>query len=442
MKMLDGWMAERMGLGGALTKAALAAWQTERLRDAVAYARGASPFYRARRDWPEVEFASPADIARLPFTTPADLQRSDPPFLALSQGDVSRVVTLPSSGTLGPPKRLHFSPDDREATIDFFAHGMGLFTNAGDRVAVAFAGGAAGGIVDGLALALRRLGAEALRAPQPFDPAALAAWLRTERPDVVVGSPVPLLAAARSASCDGGRPLHARAALLSSDYAAKSVARAIGAAFGAEVFEHWGMTETGYGGAVDCGCHAGCHLRENELLIEVVDVATGAPASPAAIGEVVVTTLRRRAVPLVRYRTGDLARLVDEPCRCGSILKRLDSFSGRVGEAARLPGGGALSLPRLDEIAFGVDGVSDFVAAYDKGPPAVLSLSIAAPPALRAPATLDAVSARLAEDPVVGAEMREQRLKVDASFADAVLFPREGKRRFEKREGAPCARCS
>ena len=118
----------------------------------------------------------------------------------------------------------------------------------------------------------------------------------------------------------------------------RACARSIGAAFGAEIFQHWGMTETGYGGAVDCAGHCGCHLRENELWVEVVDVDSGAPAPAGAVGEVVVTTLRRRAVPLIRYRTGDLARLVEEPCRCGSILARLDGFAGRVGRRRNLAG--------------------------------------------------------------------------------------------------------
>ena len=110
-------------------------------------------------------------------------------------------------------------------------------------------------------------------------------------------------------------------------------------------------------------------------------------------------------------------------------------------DAATLPGGAALSLPRLDEALFAVEAVTDFVAAYDEGPPATLSLSVAAPPALRDPAALNAMRARLAEDPVLGASMRESRLRVELSFADAILFPREGKRRLMKREAAPCARC-
>ncbi len=135
---------------------------------------------------------------------------------------------------------------------------------------------------------------------------------------------MPLLAAARLALSDGGAPLRVRAMLLSSDHVARSLARAITAACGAEVFEHWGMTETGYGGAVDCTCHAGCHLRENELFVEVVDPRTGEPVRPGMLGEAVVSTLRRQSVPLLRYRTGDLARLTGRsralagPC-CGGL---------------------------------------------------------------------------------------------------------------------------
>jgi phenylacetate-coenzyme A ligase PaaK-like adenylate-forming protein len=351
------------------------------------------------------------------------------------------VVTHATSGTSGPPKRMHFSAEDREATIDFFTHGMGLFTRAGDRVAVAFPGISAGGIADGLAIAVGRLGSECRRAPSPFDPVALATWLRDERPDVIAGPPVPLLAAARVASCDGGSPLRARVVLLSSDHVAPSLARSINVAWEAEVFRHWGMTETGYGGAVECGRHCGCHLRENELLVEVVDAETGAPAPAGTIGEVVVTTLSRRAVPLVRYRTGDMARLVDQPCPCGSVLRRLDGFSGRKGESVRLPSSGEITLPLLDDALFAVEAVSDFAAMFDHGPPTTLSLSIAAPAPRRTKATLRAVHDRLAEDPIVGMAMREKRLRIETSFADAVLISREGKRRLLTREKASCARC-
>jgi phenylacetate-coenzyme A ligase PaaK-like adenylate-forming protein len=309
-------------------------------------------------------------------------------------------------------------------------------------VAIAFPGERPGGVGDGLAIALRRLGAAPLPAPSPLDPTTFVAWLRAERPEVVAGPPVPLLAAARLALCDGGAPIRALAALLSADHVAESLARALAAAWGAEIFRHWGMTETGYGGAVDCACHCGCHLRENALYVEVVDPETGAPAPAGALGEVVVSTLGRRAVPLLRYRTGDLARLIDAPCRCGSVLRRLDGFAGRLGENARLSDGATLTLPALDEALFAVEGVSDFVAEIDLGPPATLRLTIAAPAPERSPATLAAARARLAADPALGGALRRGALRVETAFADAVLCRHGAKRRLVIREAARCAqRC-
>ena len=438
---LDPWMAARMGLAAPLTREAIADWQLARLNETIVHARAASPFYRAQRGWPDGPLGGVEDLARLPFTTAADLLANDPPLLALSQSAVARVVTLETSGSSGPPKRLHFTPDDLESTVEFFRRGMALFTRPGDRAAIAFSGGQPGGVAAGLAVALRRLGAVPVAAPSPLDPAALAAWLRDARPDVVAGPPVPLLAAARVAANDGGAPIRARAVLLSSDHVAESVARALAAAWGAEVFRHWGMTETGYGGAVDCALHCGCHLREDELLVEIVDPASGAAAPTGGLGEIVVSTLRRRGAPLLRYRTGDLARLIDAPCPCGSALKRLDGFAGRVGAGAPLANGGELTMPRLDEALFALAAVSDFAAVVERGAPPTLRLSIAAPPPLRVAATLEAVRTRLAEDSVVGAALRAGALRVEAALADVAAFSFRAKRQLAIREAVACAQC-
>jgi len=438
---LDAWMASRMGLAAPLTRAAIDAWRLERLNQTIAHARAASPFYRTRRDWPEGALARLDDLARLPFTTAADLRADDPPLLALSQSAVARVVTLETSGTSGAPKRLHFTAEDQEATVEFFRHGMGLFTRPGDRVAIAFPGGRPGGVAAGLAIALRRLGAEPAAAPS-LQPAALAEWLRATRPDVVAGPPAPLIAAARVATSDGGAPIRVRAALLSSDHVAASLADGLARAWGAEVFRHWGMTETGFGGAVDCAFHCGCHLREDELLVEIVDPATGAPRPAGEVGEVVISTLRRRGAPLLRYRTGDLARLLDAPCGCGSALRRLDGFAGRIGGGVPLASGGELTLPRLDEALFALDGLCDFAAAVAPGRPATLRLTIAAPPPFRVAATLAAARARLLDDPVVGRAMRAGALAVEAEFAAALAVSGAAKRRLDVGEGGACAsRC-
>lgn len=438
---LDGWMAERTGLASPLTRAALEAWQLTQLRATVTHARAASPFYRSYPQWPDVNIRSLRDMARLPFTYPADLFRSNPPFLALSQGEIARVVTLATSGTSGLRKRLHFTAEDQEATTDFFHHGMGVFTRPGDRVAVAFPGDRPGSIGDGLATALRRLDATPLLMPQSADSADFVAMLRAEKPDIIAGPPVPLLAAARISASDGGAPVAIRAVLLSSDHVARSLSRAISKAWGAEVYEHWGMTETGYGGAVDCALHAGCHIRENELYVEIVDPETGEPLPHGAPGEVVITTLRRRGLPLLRYRTGDLARLIDVPCGCGSVLRRLSDFAGRIGAEAKLPGGGVLALQQLDEALFEIEAITDFAATIRTAHPMSLVLTIATPKHWRSPDVADSVKARLAPLPNIGPALADGTLRLSVDLASASTCQHDGKRRLHIRGAEPCAPC-
>ena len=122
------------------------------------------------------------------------------------------------------------------------------------------------------------------------------------------------------------------------------------------------MTETGYGGGVQCGAREGYHLRDDDLLIEVLDPQTGVPVKDGEYGELVLTTLRRRGMPLLRYRTGDLGRMLTEPCGCGCLKPRLDKVEGRLDDCMRLSDGTVLSMHVLDEMVFAVDGVQDFEA--------------------------------------------------------------------------------
>ncbi|NLH82843.1 MAG: phenylacetate--CoA ligase, partial [Phyllobacteriaceae bacterium] len=98
---LDAAMAARLGLPAEASRDDFARARLARLAATLAAARTESPFYRARRDWPERPPESLADLARYPFTTPEDLVRADPPLAAVSGGAVERIVTLPTSGTTG-----------------------------------------------------------------------------------------------------------------------------------------------------------------------------------------------------------------------------------------------------------------------------------------------------------------------------------------------------
>jgi phenylacetate-coenzyme A ligase PaaK-like adenylate-forming protein len=126
------------------------------------------------------------------------------------------------------------------------------------------------------------------------------------------------------------------------------------------VFGHYGMTETGLGGGVECEAMEGYHLREADLLFEIVHPVSGEPITDGSRGEVVCTTLTREAMPLVRYRTGDLAAWLPEPCPCSSALQRMGRVAGRLAGETALDGSSRLGLPALDETLFAVPGVTNF----------------------------------------------------------------------------------
>ncbi len=96
------------------------------------------------------------------------------------------------------------------------------------------------------------------------------------------------------------------------------------------VFDITGLTELyGPGTGIDCEYHEGIHYWADYYLLELLDPETLQPVAPGETGEMVVTTLRKEAAPLVRYRTRDLTRLIPNRCSCGSILPMHDRLLGR-----------------------------------------------------------------------------------------------------------------
>jgi phenylacetate-CoA ligase len=103
--------------------------------------------------------------------------------------------------------------------------------------------------------------------------------------------------------------------------------------------DNYGLSELmGPGVAGECAERRGLHLAEDHFLVELVDPATGAPARPGAVGELVLTTLTKEAFPLIRYRTGDLTTLTTEPCACGRTLARMGRVLGRTDDLLIIKG--------------------------------------------------------------------------------------------------------
>lgn len=356
---LEPWIAGKIGGSGArLTAEALARHQLARLRGTLRLAGTQSAFYRRLRMKAE-EVGTLDDLECLPFTTPQDIQDDPLAFLCVSQDEIARVVTLDTSGTTGRPKRLYFTASDQELTIDFFKVGMSTFTRRGDRVLILLPVARPGSVGDLLFTALARLGAGGIPHGPVTNLDVALETLAATGAEVVVGSPTQVLALARQR---GAQRLGVRCVLLTTDSVPASLVTAVEHAWGCTVFNHYGMTEMGLGGGVECQARRGYHLREADMLFEVVDPETGRPLPEGQTGEIVFTTLTRRGMPLIRYRTGDLSHFVPGPCPCGTALRTLARVEGRIANRVAIGAHGVLTLAELDEALFAVPGVIDFRA--------------------------------------------------------------------------------
>jgi phenylacetate-coenzyme A ligase PaaK-like adenylate-forming protein len=265
-----------------------------------------------------------SDFEKLPFTAPDDISQNPNDFLCTPLDDVSRIVTLNTSGSTGRSKRIFFTPEDQELTVDFFHHGMSTFTASEDRVMIFMPGRAPGGVCDLLARGLNRLDADSYVYGAISDYKDASRAMLEFCPTVLVGIPSQMHRLATEV-CD----FRLKSVLLASDYIQPLFVSVIEDAWGCKVFTHYGMTETGLGGAVSCHAHAGYHMREADLYFEIIDPATGKNLPDGEHGEIVFTALNRRGMPLIRYRTGDMSRILAEPCPCGSIIRRFDHIANR-----------------------------------------------------------------------------------------------------------------
>jgi phenylacetate-coenzyme A ligase PaaK-like adenylate-forming protein len=357
---LEKWISAKIGNGGRpLVREDLRFHQLQKLRETISRARARSPFYRKHlAGVSHDEPASIEDLRHLPFTTADHLTSDYLGFLCVSQDEISRVVTLPTSGTTGIPKRICFTPEDQELTTDFFHHGITTLVGPGDRVLILLPGERPGSVGDLLARGLERAGAVGIVHGPVRDVQQTLGVMRKERVSSIVGIPVQVLALAQYGDISDAPG----SVLLSTDYVPESITRRLEHIWGCKVHTHYGMTEMGFGGAVECDARAGYHMREADLFFEIVDPETGTPVEPGDWGEIVFTTLTRRGMPLIRYRTGDISRFLPKPCPCGTILGTMARVRRRLAGDVVLAEGIRLNMAELDEALFRVNGLLDFNA--------------------------------------------------------------------------------
>lgn len=351
VSVLDGWIGRKHFSSQSLSKEELVEYQVKKISETIKMAKETSAFYREKyKDLSLPETME--EFEKYPFMDGEDLIRNGAKMLCVSQRDIERVVTLSTSGTTKKPKRIYFTRQDQELTVDFFAYGMEEVTAKGERVAICLPWKSEGCVGDLLMRGLERRGIQGVGIGLIEDLQSAAECMVSNHTQAAVAIPTQMLALMEYAKRQN-MTLPLERVLTSTDLLSDSVRKRL-EAFGLEVFDHLGMTECGLGVALECKAHQGMHIRENDLYLEVVDLE-GKPVPDGRFGELVMTTLTRDGMPLIRYRMGDRARILAGDCSCGSVLRRVE-VTGRMGEKTFRGWG----IRQWDEFLFSFSEILDY----------------------------------------------------------------------------------
>jgi phenylacetate-CoA ligase len=318
------------------TEKELKALQLEGLKWTVKHAYQGSPFYRKRLDEAGIKpshIRSLRDLCKLPFTTAKDLQQGYPfPLLSVPFERVVRIHA--SSGTTGKRKVLCYTQKDIDDWARFFArcYEMAGLTRE-DRVQIAVGYGVwTAGV--GFQMGCEKFGAMAI----PVGPGNVdmqCQFLIDMQSTVMCCTASMGLLMAEEANRRGIRDqIHLKKMIFGSERSSDAMRARIAEMLGLEhLFDIPGLTELyGPGTGLDCVYHAGIHYWADYYILEILDPETLKPVPEGETGEMVVTTLRKEAAPLIRYRTRDLTKLITGECPCGSVLPRHDRLLGRSDE--------------------------------------------------------------------------------------------------------------
>jgi len=312
---------------------ALEKLQLEKLKETVAWVYEKVPFYKEKLDEAGIktdDIQSVRDVSKLPFTVKNDL-RDHYPFglCAVPMNQVCRVHA--SSGTTGKPITGPYTVDDLDQWTECMARNLyAAGVRPDDVVQNAYGHGLfTGGL--GFHQGLSRIGCTVVPTSSGLTERQIT-LMKDFKADALCATPSYALTIAERAEemKIDIRKLPLRVGIFGAEPWSASMRREIEERMGIKAMEAYGLTELcGPGVSFDCEVQDGLHINEDHFLAEIVDPTSLEPVPPGEKGELVFTSLQRRAMPMIRYRTKDITRLRREPCDCGRTLIKMDKVYGR-----------------------------------------------------------------------------------------------------------------
>lgn len=334
--------------------------QLARLKKIVEYAYNNVVFYKKRFDEiglkPE-HIQSLRDIEKIPFTTKDDL-RDNYPF-QLFASPMKKIIRLhASSGTTGKPVVVGYTRHDLENWTECVAR---IIVAAGGReddlAQIVFGYGLfTGGF--GLHYGLEKVGITVLPMSSGNSERQLM-MMQDFGSTIVVGTPSYVLYLSEVAEEMGlsKDDFKLRLGLFGGEGHTVSMREELEERWGILATENYGLTEiTGPGVAGECIYQEGMHINEDHFYPEIIDPDTGQTREYGEEGELVLTTLTKEGIPMLRYRTRDITVLTQEPCKCGRTNARMAKVRGRTDDMLIIKGVNVFPS-QIEDILVGMEGV-------------------------------------------------------------------------------------
>ena len=318
------------------------ALQAARLRASVAWARERVPFYRDALAAAGVkdEAVDPDRLETLPFTVKDHLRQHYPfGLFAVPREEVIRIHA--SSGTRGKPTVVGYTRTDLKVWREVMARSLAAAgAEPGQLIQIAYGYGLfTGGL--GFHDGAEHMGLTVVPVSSGNTVRQIL-LLQDFRPHGLACTPSFALYIGETLREQGSDPaaLGLRYGLFGAEPWTQAMRAQLQELWGCPAIDFYGLSEViGPGVASECvEARDGLHLNEDHFLPEIVDPASGAPLAVGQEGELVLTSLTKEALPVIRYRTGDLTRLDPEPCRCGRTTVRMSRIKGRTDDMLIIKG--------------------------------------------------------------------------------------------------------
>ena len=312
---------------------ALKTLQLSRLRTMVRHAYDHVALFRGRMfdlGLKPDDIQSLEDLQKLPFMVKKDLRDTYP--FGLFAVPMSEIVRLhASSGTTGKPIVVAYTKHDLDVWQEVMGRSLtAAGINRDDIVQVSYGYGLfTGGL--GAHYGAEGLGATVVPA-SGGNTRRQVMLVRDFGVNAILCTPSYFLHMIDQAEAEGIdlRELPLRVGVFGAEPWTQGMREQMEKRSGIEAFDIYGLSELiGPGVAIECKEHKGLHIFEDYFYPEIIDPDTGEVLPDGELGELVLTSLSKFAMPMIRYRTRDLTRIISEPCACGRTLRRIDRISNR-----------------------------------------------------------------------------------------------------------------